>query len=126
MTSESTPAQLATSIDRREWVERVLTGTQRIDRIRRVRERTILTFLFLAALISIATTIGIIYTLGIETIRFFQRVSIVDFLTDTQWTPPLYREAFRHLATAHGDHSGLGHRDAHRPTDRAPLGDRAR
>jgi phosphate transport system permease protein len=87
VTSESTSAQLATSIDRREWVERVLTGTQRIDRIRRVRERTILTFLFLAELISIATTIGIIYTLGIETVRFFQLVSIVDFLTDTQWTP---------------------------------------
>ncbi len=65
----------------------MLTGTQRVDRIRQARESLILSLLFLAALVSIATTIGIIYTLAIETFHFFQRVSVVDFLTDTQWTP---------------------------------------
>lgn len=78
---------MPTPIDRRAWVERVLTGTQRIDRIRQVRESIVLAVLFLAALVSIGTTLGIIYTLAIETFHFFQRVSIVDFLTDTQWTP---------------------------------------
>nr|WP_286207256.1 phosphate ABC transporter permease subunit PstC [Thermomicrobium sp. CFH 73360] len=66
---------------------RLLTGTQRVDRIRRLRESIILSLLFLSALISVATTIGIIYTLSIETFHFFQRVSLIDFLTDTQWTP---------------------------------------
>ncbi len=87
MTTEPTPVTVASALDRRTWIEQVLTGTQRIDRVRVVRESVILGLLFLAALISIATTIGIIYTLAIETFHFFQRVSIVDFLTDTQWTP---------------------------------------
>ncbi|WP_353655789.1 phosphate ABC transporter permease subunit PstC [Thermomicrobium sp. CFH 73360] len=55
--------------------------------MRRLRESIILSLLFLSALISVATTIGIIYTLSIETFHFFQRVSLIDFLTDTQWTP---------------------------------------
>ncbi len=87
MTTEPAPATLPTPIDRRAWIQRVLTGTQRVDRIRQVRESIILALLFLAALVSIATTIGIIYTLAIETFHFFQRVSLIEFLTDTQWTP---------------------------------------
>jgi phosphate transport system permease protein len=43
--------------------------------------------LFLAALVSVFVTIGIVYILIKESIVFFQHVSIVDFLTDTQWTP---------------------------------------
>jgi len=39
------------------------------------------------ALISIATTVGIICTLIFETFEFFQEVSIWQFLTDTRWTP---------------------------------------
>lgn len=81
------PAVEAPSIDRRAWVERILTGRQRVDRVRQVRESAILGLLFLAALVSVATTIGIVYTLALETFHFFQHVSIVDFLTDTQWTP---------------------------------------
>ena len=45
-------------------------------------------FLFaLFAFISVATTIGIILTLIFETVEFFRRVSLWQFLTDTQWTP---------------------------------------
>ena len=33
------------------------------------------------------TTLGIVYVLVSESIHFFSSVSIVDFLTDTQWTP---------------------------------------
>ncbi|MFN3338025.1 MAG: phosphate ABC transporter permease subunit PstC [Thermomicrobium sp.] len=85
--SEPTTISLTSRETRHDWVVRVLTGTRRSDRLRKARETSIVATLFLAALVSIATTIGIIYTLGIETFRFFQRVSIIDFLTDTQWTP---------------------------------------
>ena len=39
------------------------------------------------AVISIATTAGIIGTLVFETIEFFQEVPLWQFLTDTRWTP---------------------------------------
>lgn len=39
------------------------------------------------ALISIATTLGIILSLVFETIEFFKEVPIGRFLTDTEWTP---------------------------------------
>jgi phosphate transport system permease protein len=38
-------------------------------------------------LLSIVTTIGIVVTLLTETINFFRVVSIIEFFTDTQWTP---------------------------------------
>jgi len=41
----------------------------------------------LSALFSVFITIGIIGVLIFETFGFFKVVSIVDFLTDTQWTP---------------------------------------
>ena len=37
--------------------------------------------------VTILTTIGIILVLTIETFHFFSEVSVIDFLTDTQWTP---------------------------------------
>lgn len=39
------------------------------------------------ALITVLTTAGILYVLLSEAFQFFKEVSIVDFLTDTQWTP---------------------------------------
>ena len=44
-------------------------------------------FLFLAAALSIFITAGIVYILLYESILFFREVSIIDFLTDTEWTP---------------------------------------
>lgn len=41
----------------------------------------------LFALVSIATTFGIVLTLIFETIDFFQEVPLWKYLTDTQWTP---------------------------------------
>jgi phosphate transport system permease protein len=38
-------------------------------------------------MVTIAITVGIILVLLVEAIRFFSEVSMVDFLTDTQWTP---------------------------------------
>jgi phosphate transport system permease protein len=41
----------------------------------------------LCALISVLTTVGIIAALFIPAFEFFQEVSIVDFLTGTEWAP---------------------------------------
>lgn len=43
--------------------------------------------MLLCSLVSVFTTFGIIVVLLIDSIKFFSEVSIVDFLTDTQWTP---------------------------------------
>jgi phosphate transport system permease protein len=56
-------------------------------RARIVRERLIELLLFLAALVSVFTTVGIVYILVKESVVFFREVPIVNFLTDTQWTP---------------------------------------
>lgn len=56
-------------------------------RARIVRERLIEGALFLAALVSVFTTLGIVYVLVKESVVFFAQVSLWDFLTDTQWTP---------------------------------------
>lgn len=53
---------------------------------RRVAERTIELLLFLAAFSSVAITVGIVGILVYESAIFFKDVSIVEFLTDTQWT----------------------------------------
>ncbi|MEO8681839.1 MAG: phosphate ABC transporter permease subunit PstC, partial [Vicinamibacterales bacterium] len=42
---------------------------------------------FLCAALSVATTAGIILVLAVETVEFFREVSIVEFLTGTEWTP---------------------------------------
>ena len=54
---------------------------------RHIKERVIESLLFLAALVSVLTTLGIVYVLVKESVVFFTKVSIWDFLTDTQWTP---------------------------------------
>ncbi len=53
----------------------------------RGKERVIEGALFLCALLSIFTTVGIIAVLIFETADFFGEVSIFEFLTDTEWTP---------------------------------------
>jgi len=55
--------------------------------MRNVSERLIEGLLLCAAAVSVLTTLGIVYVLVSESFHFFQNVSIVDFLTDTQWTP---------------------------------------
>ncbi len=56
-------------------------------RTRHLRERAIEGVLMLAALVSVFTTLAIVYILVKESVVFFQKVPLVDFLTDTQWTP---------------------------------------
>jgi phosphate transport system permease protein len=55
--------------------------------MRHWKERLIEAVLLAAAAISVLTTLGIVYVLVSESIVFFASVSIIDFLTDTQWTP---------------------------------------
>ena len=55
--------------------------------MRNWKERLIEAILLAAAAVSVLTTVGIVYVLVSESIQFFSHVSIVDFLTDTQWTP---------------------------------------
>jgi phosphate transport system permease protein len=52
-----------------------------------LRERLIELVLFFAALVSVLTTVGIVYILVKESVTFFQHVPLGKFLTDTQWTP---------------------------------------
>jgi phosphate transport system permease protein len=56
-------------------------------KLRHVKERIIEFILFLAAGVSVATTVGIVLILLKESYVFFQHVPLWDFLTDTQWTP---------------------------------------
>jgi phosphate transport system permease protein len=43
--------------------------------------------LLACALVSVLTTVGIVGVLLFETVEFFREVSIVEFLTGTEWTP---------------------------------------
>ena len=54
---------------------------------RKIKELVIEKALLASALITILTTIGIIWVLLSESFTFFMEVSVWDFLTDTQWTP---------------------------------------
>lgn len=57
--------------------------------VRRTRwsEVVVRTVLFLAATISVLTTVGIVLSLVQPALEFFREVSIVDFLTGTTWAP---------------------------------------
>lgn len=59
---------------------------------RNVKERVIELILMLAALTAVATTFAIVGVLLYESIGFFKSVSIVEFFTDTEWTP-LFEDA---------------------------------
>jgi phosphate transport system permease protein len=56
-------------------------------RLRKVKEQVIEGILFLAAFSAVATTMAIVAILLYEAASFFEHVSIVEFLTNTQWTP---------------------------------------
>lgn len=57
------------------------------NKLIRIKEMLIERLLFCCSLLSVLTTVGIIYILLSESIGFFKEVRFVDFLTDTQWTP---------------------------------------
>ena len=53
----------------------------------RLKEKIIEVIMMLCGLVTILTTLGIIVVLLVDAVKFFSEVSIIDFLTDTQWTP---------------------------------------
>lgn len=53
----------------------------------KLKERLIEKSLVLSATFTILTTLAIIGILLYESVQFFAEVSIIEFLTDTQWTP---------------------------------------
>ncbi|HEY9812585.1 MAG TPA: phosphate ABC transporter permease subunit PstC [Candidatus Sericytochromatia bacterium] len=55
--------------------------------IRSLQERAIEFLLFIAASSSVATTIAILYILVTESLAFFEKVPLSQFLTDTEWSP---------------------------------------
>lgn len=57
-----------------------------MDNMRR-KEKFIEVLMMCCSFVSILTTLAIILILIIDSAKFFQEVSIIDFLTDTQWTP---------------------------------------
>lgn len=61
---------------------------------RRVGEDLIKALLFLAALLSILTTTGIVISLLTETLNFFDSVSFTGFLFGTDWSPVIKPQSF--------------------------------
>lgn len=59
----------------------------KIKTLLRVSEKIIEGLLWLSAVITILITIGIVWVLLSESVSFFQEVSIVEFLTEKEWTP---------------------------------------
>lgn len=53
----------------------------------KLKEKIIVLLLKLSAGISILTTLGIVLVLATQSFSFFKEVSIVEFLTDKEWTP---------------------------------------
>jgi phosphate transport system permease protein len=56
-------------------------------RYRKVRDRLIEALLLASGLVAVFTTLAIVAILLYESSTFFAHVSIVEFLTDTMWTP---------------------------------------
>ncbi|WP_078414918.1 phosphate ABC transporter permease subunit PstC [Priestia abyssalis] len=50
-------------------------------------EKAVPAILLLTAVISVLTTVGILFTLIFETVTFFSRVPFLDFVTGTKWLP---------------------------------------
>lgn len=65
-----------------------MSKTQRMSkRFSRTKEKVIESLMSASSLVSVLTTIGIIVVLAFDSFKFFSEVSIVDFLTDKEWTP---------------------------------------
>lgn len=69
---------------------------------RRITEGIVHAVLLSAAIVSVFTTVGIIYILLGETFQFLQQVSIIDFLTGTRWTPLFASKSFGVLPLLNG------------------------
>ncbi|MDP5240022.1 phosphate ABC transporter permease subunit PstC [Uliginosibacterium sp. 31-16] len=78
---------IQTAVAESESAMSVVSDRLKRSRMRNLQETCVETLLFLAAFISVVVTLGIVYILASESLVFFKSVSLVSFLTDTQWTP---------------------------------------
>jgi phosphate transport system permease protein len=62
------------------------SGTMSLTRRRPMSERIIETLLFLAAVLGVVTTGGIVLVLAFQTLEFFLEVSPLEFFTGTKWS----------------------------------------
>ena len=69
---------------------------------RKLIEAAIERLLFLCAAASVLVTAGIIAVLLVETLGFFSEVPLIDFLTDTEWTPLFSEQHFGILPLVSG------------------------
>lgn len=60
----------------------------------RVKEKIIEKVLAACALVTVLTTVSIILILAVEAVAFFKDVSIIEFLTSTQWTPLFAQKSY--------------------------------
>jgi phosphate transport system permease protein len=68
-------------------IQRSVAGQFTPKLSRNLQEKAIEFVLFLAAFSAVATTVGILYILISESVGFFEKISLLEFLSDTQWTP---------------------------------------
>ncbi len=61
-------------------------------------ERVIKAFLVFCTLVSILTTVGIVFALLFDALQFFGEVSFIEFITGTKWTPLFQSKHFGVLA----------------------------
>jgi phosphate transport system permease protein len=66
-----------------------MENTRKIPRKRKKKtsERVIETLIRIFAIATVFITVGIIFTLVMESLKFFDHVSLLEFLTGTVWTP---------------------------------------
>ena len=79
------------SLDNSKNQPQAVSTIQKLQKKNRPGEQFIQGLLFLCGAISIATTIGIIYELGKESLLFFTSsdVNLIEFLTTTLWQPKI-------------------------------------
>ncbi|WP_075982311.1 phosphate ABC transporter permease subunit PstC [Bacillus massilinigeriensis] len=67
-------------------IQEMIAEKQQKNRKKRL-EKIIPVFLLLTAIVSVLTTLGIVFTLIVETFTFFDQVSMKEFLTAKKWYP---------------------------------------
>lgn len=73
-----------------------------METTRRFKEEVIEKLFFACALLSIFTTAGIVLVLLVESLGFFQEISLADFITGTRWSPLLVPQSFGVLPLING------------------------
>lgn len=56
----------------------------------KIKEKLIISFFALCGIITILITIGIVSVLTADTFNFFNKISIIEFFSSTEWTPLFY------------------------------------